>query len=86
MQCCKGFHYLHVTGIVHNDIKGDNILIAKVNFGEWQPKIIDVIKACEINTSKIKEIPLSERARLKLCHKHIDPAVYETFETLLTFL
>ena len=86
MQCCKGFHYLHVTGIVHNDIKGDNIWIAKVNFGEWQPKIIDVIKACEINTSKIKEIPLSERARLKLCHKHIDPAVYETFETLLTFL
>ena len=36
MQCCKGFHYLHLTGIVHNDIKGDNILISKVNFGEWQ--------------------------------------------------
>ena len=36
MQCCKGFHYLLLTGIVHNDIKGDNILISKVNFGEWQ--------------------------------------------------
>ena len=40
-------------GIVHNDIKGNNILIAKVNFGEWQSKIIDFRKACEINTSKI---------------------------------
>ena len=77
MQCCKGFHYLHVTRIVHNDINGDNILIAKVNFGEWQPKIIDFNEACEINTSKIKEIPLSKRARLKLCLKHIDPAVYD---------
>ena len=45
MQYCKGFHYLQLTGTVHNDIKGDNILIAKVNFGEWQPKIIDFNKA-----------------------------------------
>ena len=45
------------------EIKGDNILIAKVKFGEWQPKIIDFNKACEINTSKIKEIPVSERDR-----------------------
>ena len=48
--------------IVHNDIKGNNILIAKVNFGEWQSKLIDFKKACEINTSKITEIPVSERA------------------------
>lgn len=77
MQCCKGFHYLHLTRIAHNVIKGDNILIAKLNFSEWQPKIIDFNKACEINTSKIKDIPVSERARLKLCYKHIDPAPYD---------
>ena len=46
------------------DIKEDNILIVKVKFDEKQPKIIDFNKACEINTSKIKEIPVSERARL----------------------
>ena len=63
-------------GIVHNDITRNNILIAKVNFGEWKSKIIDFKKACEINTSKIKEIPVSERARPKLCHKHIDPALH----------
>ena len=44
--------------------------------GEWQPKIIDFNKACEIKTSKIKEIPVSERVRLK-CHRHIDPALYD---------
>ena len=54
MQCCKGFHYLYSTGIVHNDIKGDNILIAKVNLGEWQPKIIDFNKACEIKNCQDK--------------------------------
>ena len=77
MQCCKGFHYLHSTGILHNDIKGENILIAKVNLSEWQPKIIDFNKACEIKTAKIKEIPVSERARLISSHKHIDPALYD---------
>ena len=61
---------------MHNDIKGDDILIAKVNIGEWKSKIIDFKKACEINTSKITEIPVSERARPSLCHKHIDPALH----------
>ena len=51
-------------GIVQNGIKGNNILIAKVNFGEWQSKIIDFKKACEIN-SKITEILMSGRARPK---------------------
>ena len=44
-------------------------MIVKVKFGEWQPKIIDFNKACEINTSKIKEITVSERARLKFVIK-----------------
>ena len=64
-------------GIVHNDIKGNNILIAKVNFDEWQSKITDFKKPCEINTSKITEIPVSERARPRLCHKHNDPALHD---------
>ena len=48
-------HYPHSTRIVHHDIKGDNtcILIAKVNLGEWQPKIIDFNKVCEIKTARI---------------------------------
>ena len=52
-------------------------MIAKVNFGEWQPNIIDFNKGCEINTPKIKEIPVNERARLKLSHKHIDLSQYD---------
>ena len=65
-------------GIVHcNGIKGNNILIGKVNFGEWQSKIVDFKKACEINTSKITEIPVSERSRPRLCHKHIDSALHD---------
>jgi len=40
-------------------------------------KIIDFNKVCKIKTAKIKEIPVSERARLKLCHEHIDPEMYD---------
>lgn len=77
MKCCEGFHYLHSNGIVHNDIKADNILIAQNNFEVWEPKIIDFNKACQIQKSKVKDIPVSERARYKSCHKHIDPALYD---------
>ena len=52
-------------------------MIAKVNFGDWQSKIIDFKKACEINTSKITEIPVSERSRPRLCHKHIYSALHD---------
>ena len=47
--------------------------------GEWQPKIhvIDFNKVREIKRSKIKEIPVNEKARLKSCHIHIDPALYD---------
>ena len=38
---------------------------------------MDFKKACEINTSKITEIPVSERARPRLCHRHIDPALHD---------
>ena len=77
MQCCQGFYCLHSKGIVHNDIKGDNILIALSSSGVWQPKIIDFNKACQIKDTKVKNIPVNERARYKSCHKHIDPALYE---------
>ena len=50
-----------------------------MNLGEWQPKIhvIDFNKVREIKISKIKEIPVKEKARLTSCHKHIDPALYD---------
>ena len=51
-----------------------------MNLGKWQPKIhvIDFNKVREIKTSKIKKIPVKEKARLKSCHKQIDPALYDS--------
>ena len=68
--------------------KGDNtcISIAKVNLGEWQPKIIDFNKVCEIKTARITECLVSERARFKSCHKRIDPALCDGQYMLLVQL
>ena len=37
----------------------------------------DQLFVCEIKTARITECPVSERARLKSCHKFIDPALYD---------
>jgi len=77
MLCCEGFNYLHTNGIIHNDIKSDNILVIHTNSGAWKPKIIDFNKAASIANCKKRHIPAVEKPRYKALHKHIDPAIYD---------
>lgn len=80
MNCTDGFGYLYSKGIIHNDIKADNILIMKYKCGSWYPKIIDLNKAVyvdKVNTSLKREICLSERKKCKLLYPHKDPALYD---------
>ena len=48
------------------------------NRGDWQPKTVDFNEAGEVRKSKAEVIPSGpERAWLKRCHKHVDPALYD---------
>ena len=38
LQKFSGFHYLHAIGIIHNDIKTDNIWVVQDTEGFWDPK------------------------------------------------
>jgi archaellum component FlaC len=77
MKCCEGFDYLHTIGIVHNDIKTDNILVMQSKCGSWYPKIIDFNKAVRTELCRKREIPAGDRAKYKSLYKHIDPAIYD---------
>ena len=53
----KGFIFMHGQGILHNDIKGDNVLILRDRQNNLiKPKIIDFNKASFISEEKCGKI------------------------------
>ena len=74
--CCSALAYIHETGILHNDIKTDNVLI-NLKEGHWIPTIIDFGKESYISVKK-KYPPLSEIQVQKYNdnYPHIAPELY----------
>ena len=73
---CSAFAYVHESGILHNDIKGNNILLT-LKHSEWVPMIIDFGKASYIK-SKQTYPPFTEEQlkKYKDSYRHIAPELY----------
>jgi len=87
---CTGLEFLHSKGIIHRDIKPQNIIIDENN----QPKLIDIGLACTTYnkqfgssknvTFKIEEICKIEDKHLPCCRGYAGTALYMAPETLLS--
>ncbi|CAB4042611.1 probable serine threonine- kinase gdt4 [Paramuricea clavata] len=76
LACAKAISQIHTKGYIHCDLKGDNIVINKVDKG-FYPIVIDfgkMQKACE---AKIKKLSTVEQEKYNKYHKHIAPEVVQ---------
>ena len=76
-QLMDGLCYLHAKGILHNDIKNDNIVIICSSEGLFSPVLVDYGKACLVNEGKRKILSRNEKAKYYKEHYHIAPEVIE---------
>lgn len=81
-QLMEVMHYLHEeVGILHNDIKGDNVLLARALKPEvdclYQIVLIDFGKATKISDSKRYHLTAIEKCEYIRKYPHIPPEVIE---------
>jgi serine/threonine protein kinase len=75
-QLIDAIFHLHQNNVLHNDVKGDNILVVK-NAGFYSPIVVDFGKACLISEAKTKKLTREEQTRYRKEHCHISPEVID---------
>ena len=69
-----GLQYIHEKGYLHNDLKGNNIIITKQD-DNYHPVIIDFGKARKTDEAKLYSLTMSKQLEYKKYYKHIAPEV-----------
>lgn len=76
-KLCQALEYLHSKGLLHRDIKGDNILLTHIAKNEYHPMLIDFGKAIHLSEapSKRKSLTACEQDEYRNKYRHIAPEI-----------
>ena len=72
-QAATALSYIHNNGYLHNDIKGNNIILDDTRSGDVQAYLIDFGKACHQTKCKKYYLSAEERMQYSMKHPHIAP-------------
>ncbi|CAB4022852.1 probable serine threonine- kinase gdt4 [Paramuricea clavata] len=74
----EAIQHLHNHGVLHNDIKSDNVMVCQANEdGNLQLVLIDFGKACKIEQAEYCDIPKKRRKMYREKHSHIAQEIVE---------
>ena len=71
-ECADALSFIHSKEHLHNDLKGDNVIISVVN-NTLHPVIIDFGKSTTLAKGKLYKLSLRDQEKYKKYHKHIAP-------------
>ena len=74
IDCAKGLMHMHNNGILHNDLKTNNVVVEIVSDRPCAV-IIDFGKSCYIGNARVKRIPIQERDDYRQRYPHIAPEI-----------
>ena len=72
----EGLRFMHDRGLLHNDLKPDNILVRNVG-GSWRACIIDVGLCTLESHPRVHQLTPVQKARWRRYHMHIAPELVE---------
>ena len=73
-ECADALFFIHSKDHLHNDLKGDNVIISDVN-NSLHPVIIDFGKSTLLTKGKLYKLSLRDQEKYRKYHKHIAPEV-----------
>lgn len=73
-ECADALYYIHSKEYLHNDLKGDNVIMNEIH-NSLHPVIIDFGKSTTISQGKIYKLSSRDQEKYRKCHKHIAPEV-----------
>ena len=72
-QVATALSHVHNKGYLHNDVKGNNIVLGTTRLEDVQAYLTDFGKSCHQTEGKIYSLPVIEREIYKIEHPHIAP-------------
>ena len=71
-QVATALSHIHEIGFLHNDIKGNNIILGKTQL-DVQAYLIDYGNVCHQTKGKVYQLTAEERKQYEIKHPHIAP-------------